>query len=96
MQDHHIAEKVRAAEKVVHLVHHIQLCPASTHSHCVQDPKEPHRWKNSEAQLLFKALMKSGEIKCEVGERMSPSEVWNKFCEPRPEFAGFLFAKFPS
>ena len=60
------------------------------------EPKEPHPWKNSEAQRVLKALMVSGEIRCEKDERIPPLQVWNKFCKSRQEFAVFQFSKFGS
>ena len=59
-------------------------------------PKEPHPWKNSKAQGVLKALILSGDIRCDEGERIPALEVWTMFCEPRQEFAGFLFSNFPS
>ncbi|KAI2500862.1 hypothetical protein MHU86_13582 [Fragilaria crotonensis] len=55
-------------------------------------PEPP--WRNSDAQKELRSLLLSGEVPSLQGI-MSPSDIWNTFCAPRPAFSGFLFNKFP-
>ena len=56
---------------------------------------EARPWRNSEAQKLLRQLLVSGEIPSSAKSSVGPSEIWNTFCLPRQEFAGFLVEKFP-
>ena len=58
--------------------------------------KEPRPWRNSEAQRVLQELLTSGEVPSSTAkDAMAPLEVWERFCVPRKEFAGFQYAKFP-
>ena len=73
----------------------------STHAMSDQQSKKPaallgegpHPWRNSSAQLLLQQLLVSGEI---PGSGMPPKEVWETYCQARPEFKGFQYKKFPA
>jgi hypothetical protein len=58
-----------------------------------EPPKEPE-WRNSNAQVLLRHLLESGQVPSVLGI-MSPADIWKNFCEPRTEFSGFSYAKFP-
>lgn len=55
--------------------------------------KEPAKWRDSDAQLLLRQLIKSGEIPSDSKQK-GPKAVWKDSCFPRPEFEGFLYEKF--
>jgi hypothetical protein len=51
-------------------------------------------WRNSKAQQCLRQLVASGEIDM----ILTPKQVWDRFCIPRPEFSGFHYNNkiFPS
>ena len=56
---------------------------------------EPHLWRNSKAQQVILGLLKSGHIWSEMTSKTEIEQIWNMYCVPRQEFAGFQFSKFP-
>jgi hypothetical protein len=58
---------------------------------------EPHPWRNSKAQQVILGLLKSGHIRSEseMTSKTEIEQIWNMYCVPRQEFAGFQFSKFP-
>ena len=62
----------------------------------MESTPETHPWRNSKAQKILQELLISGDIPCTTTNKAKMVEIWNTYCLPRQEFAGFRFTKFPA
>lgn len=53
----------------------------------MEPPRREAAWKNSNAQKCLQNLVASGEIDM----ILTPKQVWDRVCHPRPEFSEFQY-----